>query len=567
MLERLSVRGLGIIDEVELQLSDGFSALTGETGAGKSLLVESLKLLSGQRAQSDLVRSGDALLRVEGWFRVGEDQHVAEILDDLGVIYEGDLVVRREVVAGGRSRCWLNDVTVTAAALARIAPHLLAIHGQHEQHGLADGAVQRELVDLYAGHDDLLSAVRAAFAKWGETSSEAHRLRQASASRGDRLDAISFQIAEIDSAQTRPGEDNDLLQRRQLLRHAARLREASDDLLRRLTDDEDSAVDALARAERRLDVMAECGLAVEGARERLAEARVHAEEVAREVRALAEAVAEDPAELEATESRLHRLEQLMLKYGSPVERVMERRDELIAERRELEGVADRLGEVEAAADAALADYDSVAARLDQSRDDAGRSLADAIGGVLAELNMAGTTLRFQWQSRPDEHSPLVRDGTAVAFDADGVEVCELQIAANPGEEPRSMARIASGGELSRIHLAVRTVLLKPRHRAGLTLLFDEVDTGLGGTAASALAGLLSDLAREHQVLVVTHLPQVAAQATSQHRIEKVLHKGRAVTRVSTLDREGREAELARMLSGGEVTPSARAHARTLLEGR
>ncbi len=564
MLERLQVAGLGIIEEVRLELGAGFSALTGETGAGKSLLVESLKLLSGQRAQSDLVRSGDDLLRVEGVFRFGEDPAVVEILDDLGIVCDGELVVRREVVAAGRSRCWLNDVTVTAAALARMAPHLLAVHGQHEQHGLAESAVQRTLVDLYAGHDALLCEVGGAFSQWLEASREAERLRAASAHRRDRLDAISFQILEIERVDPRPGEDDELLRRRQLLRHAARLQEASDDLLARLTDGEESAVDALARAERRLDTMTECGLAVNGARERLAEARVHAEEVAREVRALVAGVEQDPAELENIESRLHQLEQLMLKYGSSIQRVLDRRDELLAERSELDGIADRLAQTEAETAAALAVYDDQARRLDSSRREAGRSLAEAIQEVLAQLNMAGTTLRFSWQPRPDDRSELVRDGVAVAFDADGVEHCELEIAANPGEPPRSMARIASGGELSRIHLAVRTVLLGPRRRGGLTLLFDEVDSGLGGTAAAALAGLLSDLALEHQVLVVTHLPQVAARAGRQYRIEKVLVGGRAVTRIGDLDQEGREMELARMLSGGEVTPSARAHARTLL---
>jgi DNA repair protein RecN (Recombination protein N) len=312
--------------------------------------------------------------------------------------------------------------------------------------------------------------------------------------------------------------------------------------------------------------MAECGLDVAGARERLTEARVHAEEVAREVRELVSNLAEDPSELEAVESRLHRLEQLMLKYGSPLERVLEHRDELMAERLDLDGVEDRLSEAEAAAAASLAEYDRRAGRLDAARREAGRSLTEAVEAVLAKLDMAGTTLRFRWQPRPDDRSPLRRDGQPVAFDEGGVDLCELQIAANPGEEPRSMARIASGGELSRIHLAVRTVLLGPRRGSGLTLLFDEVDSGLGGTAAAALAGLLADLAVQHQVLVVTHLPQVAARAAHHHRVEKVPLDGRAVTRVRVLDPDGREEEIARMLSGGQLTATARSHARTLLEG-
>ena len=566
MLERLEVRGLGIIECVELELDEGFSALTGETGAGKSLLVESLNLISGRRAQSDLVRTGDERLLVEGWFRPGENHGLSAALDELGVPFDGELVVRREVSEAGRSRCWLNDVTVTASALQRVAPYLLAIHGQHEQHGLSDGAVQRALVDRFAGHDDLRDQVATAYEDWQDASQEVKRLRLASERRRDRLDTIAFQLAEIQSAAPQSGEDEELVQRRQLLRHAVRLGEASAALLGGLADDDGAVVDALAQAERELEAMADCGLEVESARERLIEARVHAEEVAREVRGLVAGVQEDPAELDAVESRLHRLDQLMLKYGSPLEQVLNHQEALVSERLELEGVEDSLQQAEVEADAALAAFDEVAGRLDESRRAAGALLAESITGVLDELKMAGTTLAFRWRPRPDERSPLVREGTACAFDSEGVEQCELLIAANPGEELRTMARIASGGELSRLHLALRTVLLGRRQTSGLTLLFDEVDSGLGGTTASVLAGVLAALALEHQTVVVTHLPQVAARASRQYRVEKVMRDGRAVTRVAVLDAEERESELARMLSGGELTDTAREHARTLLGG-
>ena len=565
MLERLNVRGLGIIEGVELEFTGGFSALTGETGAGKSLLVESLKLLSGQRSQSEMVRTGDAKLWVEGRFRLPAANPLDAVLEELGVTADGELVVRREVSEAGRSRCWLNDVGVTVNALQRIAPFLLAIHGQHEQHGLSDATIQRALVDRYAGHDHLVARVRDAFGRWQKADTEVKRLRSASARRRDRLDAVAFQLAEIESVDPKPDEDEDLLKRRLLLRHAARLHDASSSVLRRLLDEEGSAVDGLAQAERGLDTIAECGLDVEGARERLAEARVHAEEVAREVRQLIADVDQDPNALEAVESRLHQLDQLMLKYGSPVAKVLEHRLTLLADRDELAGVEDRLGTAEEAAKAALEDYDLVSAELDVARCEAGRSFAEAIVEVLEDLAMEGTTLDFRWQPRTEDGSPLTRDGVAVAFDHEGVEQCELLIAANPGEEPRPMSRIASGGELSRLHLALRTVLLGRREAAGLTLLFDEVDSGLGGTTASALAGLLAGLAAEHQVLVVTHLPQVAARAERQYLIEKVLSNGRAVTSTSALDAEARELELARMLSGGELTESARSHARTLME--
>ncbi len=565
MLERLSVRGLGIISTVELELDAGFTVLTGETGAGKSLLVESLKLLAGQRAQSDMVRTGEDRLHVEGVFAVSPETPVAAILDDLGVPRLEAVVLRREVTGGGRGRAWINDVAVTAGALQRIAPHLLSIHGQHEQHGLADGDVQRRLVDDFGSHEDLLEETAQSFAAWREAAADLERLRTQQATRRDRLDTISFQLQEIEGVGPSEGEDDELRRRRLVLRNASRLADLTSSLLDRLSDGESSVVDGLARAERELAAIAECGVPLDGGVERLTEARVHVEEVVREVQALGADVNADPGELESTESRLHALEKLMLKYGSSLSDVLAHRESLLRERRELVSVEERLDHAKAEADRALAEFDTNAAALDAARSAAGEALATAIEGVLARLAMEGTRLEFQWQPRADASSPLVRDGVSVAFGADGVDECVLLIAANPGEELRPMARIASGGELSRVHLAIRTVLRKRRSAGGLSLLFDEVDSGLGGATAAALAALLADLAADDQVLVVTHLPQVAAMARSHFRIEKVVEKGRATTRVAALDDGEREAEVARMLAGGELTESARAHARVLLD--
>jgi len=246
--------------------------------------------------------------------------------------------------------------------------------------------------------------------------------------------------------------------------------------------------------------------------------------------------------------------------------VVEHHAALVAERGRLEEAEDRLGAAAAAAAAALDEFAASAGRLDAIRSQAGATLARAVETVLSRLNMAGTRVEFRWQPRIDVGSPLRRDGVGVAFDAGGVNECELLIAANPGEEPRPMSRIASGGELSRIHLAIRTVLRSARPGGDLTLLFDEVDSGLGGATAAALAALLADLATTDQVLAVTHLPQVAAAAGSHLRIDKIGRDGRAVTRVSVLDGEDRELELARMLAGDEIGTSARAHARSLLGG-
>jgi len=565
VLERLQVRSLGIIDAVELELGPGFVVLTGETGAGKSLLVESLKLLAGQRAQADMVRSGEPRLSVEGWFSVDPSSPQAALLDDLGVTGDGTAVIRREVARTGRSRAWINDVTVTASSLQALAPHLLAIHGQHEQHGLADAAVQRRLVDEFGDHAGSLGQVREAFAQWSAAAQALQRLRSAQDRRRDRLDTISFQLAEIDAVAPRPDEDVELALRRQLLRNAVRLLEVSGAVLERLSENDGAAVDSLAQAERDVEEMIACGLPLTGGVERLAEARVLVEEVVREVQHMVGGVQEDPAELEAVESRLHRIEQLLLKYGSPISSVIDHRERLVAERCELEQVEEHVQAASAEVEKALATYAELAEDLDRARGETGERLAGAVEEVLGRLNMAGTRLQFRWAAQFDNVSPLVRDGRGVAFGEDGVEECAVMIAPNPGEELRPMARIASGGELSRLHLALRTALRGRQGDSGLTLLFDEVDSGLGGAAAAALAKLLADLAIHDQVLVVTHLPQVAARAAVHFRVEKVMDDGRAVTRVEMLGGEERELELARMLAGEELSVSARAHARSLLE--
>lgn len=566
MLERLSVRSLGIIDAVELEPDPGFVVLTGETGAGKSLLVESLKLLAGQRATSELVRSGEERLVVEGVFRIDRTPALREPLAELGVEHDGWLTIRRELTAEGRGRAWLNDLSVTAGALQRIAPHLLAIHGQHEQYGLADPETQCRLVDEYGSHAEHLGRVAAAFAEWQEIEDERRRLEEARARRRDRLDAIAFQIAEIDAVAPRADEDDALRERRQVLRHAVRLLELSGSVLERLGEGERvGVVDELARAGREVEEMAECGLPLEGAAARLAEARMAAEEVLREVQDLATAIEQDPAELDAVETRLARLDQLMLKYGSPLARVLEHRETLAEERDALTGVEERLGDVERAAREALEAYAKEAEALDAARAEAGKRLLDAVQEVLGRLSMAGTRLELWWQPRAEPSSPLERDGVRVAFSASGVAVPELRIAPNPGEELRPMARIASGGELSRLHLALRTALRARHGGERLTLLFDEVDSGLGGATAAALARLLADLAAADQVLVVTHLPQVAAAADCHFRVEKVEREGRAVTRVKRLSPAGREEEVARMLAGQRLGESALAHARSLLE--
>ncbi len=569
MLERLHVVNLGIIREVELSLEPGLTVLTGETGAGKSLLVGSLNLLGGGRASSDLVRTGSDSLRVEATFRIAPDHPARAPLELLGVSMdeEAGLVVRREVTAQGRSRAWINDVAVTASGLQTVASWLLAVHGQHDQHGLADPSVQRHMVDDYAGHDGLLEKVAESFAEWEAEEADRRRLEAARAARRDRLDAITFQLGEIERIGPEPGEDETLVARRSVLQHAVRLGELGAALLERLGEGGRPLVNELARAKREAEEMAALGLRMESVVVAVAEAGVLVEEALREVQEAVAGLEHDPGALDELESRLHGLETLMLKYGSPLDAVLRHRDGLLRERAELESLGENLEAARERADTALAAYDAAAIELQRSREAAGRELLRDVSSILAELAMAGTRLEFSWEARSQTGSPLHRGDVAVSFDESGIELCDLLIAANKGEDLRPMAKIASGGELSRLHLALRTALRRRQGEAPMTLLFDEVDSGLGGATADALGVLLEDLSATDQLLVVTHLPQVAAHARDHFRVEKVEQNGRTVTRVDKLRGRERQEELARMMSGGRVTDSALAHAKSLMKER
>lgn len=564
MLERLQVRSLGIIEDVTVTFGQGFSALTGETGAGKSLLVESLELIAGGRASAELVRTGDEKLVVEAWFEVPSSESLGVEFDDLGVPNADEVIIRREVNAAGRSRCWVNDTPVTVGGLQRVASHLLAIHGQHEHYGLAEQEAQRRLIDTFGDLRSEAAEVREAWQRWVELSGEVRRLETARDRRRDRLDVINFQEAEIGALSLTPGEDDQLRAKRLRLRHVARLQALTSGVVEGLGDRDGSVVEELARSERAVAEMAECGVDIDELLRLVTEARVISEEALREVRGIGGDLRDDPAELEGVEGRLHALEQIMLKYGGTLEEVLDHGKSLRAERKELEKVEDLLESSRRDTAAALEVFDAAARRLQGERLRSSELMAQEISHILKRLDMAGTRLEFRWTLRPEGASPLIRDGRPVAFGADGVEEAELLLAVNEGEDLRPLAKVASGGELSRLHLAVRTVLRQRGPSQGLTLLFDEVDSGLGGGTASALAGLLDDLARHDQVLVVTHLAQVAGRAQSHFRVEKAVNGGRTTTSVSKVEGEARTQEVARMVAGEAVTDATRSHAVELI---
>lgn len=566
MLNELEVHDLGIIDSIRLEFSPGFTVLTGETGAGKSLLVQSLQLLGGGRADAEQVRSGCGRLLVEGCFASPGGAVAGGILAELGVPAGSELVIRREVTSAGRSRAWINDVPVTVGTLQRIAPFILAVHGQHEQRGLSDPSTHLALVDAAGGLGEVVGRVAEAFDAWQEARSALARQRAALAGRRNRLDVIAFEIREIEEVAPREGEDVELREERTWLRHAERIAELIGTARAALGGDGGSV--ALARAARALRELAELGLQVGDAAQGLEQAQWLAEEAEREVARLFDRTPADSARLEAVESRLASLERLTRKYGGTITTVLEHLAELRAEELHLASVEEDVSRLEAEEARCLQSYLSLAGELTRLRRGAAERLCRRVVEVLKRLAMPHVALRLQLGLRQSAQGPATVDGVRVEPARSGIDEGEILISTNPGEEMRPLARVASGGELSRVHLAIRTVLRElNQDRQNLTLLFDEVDAGIGGRVADELGRLLAELGDRDQVLVVTHLPQVASRASTHLAVQKVAAGGRSVTRVEALEGDSRVEEVVRMLGGTATTPAARQHARQLLRRR
>lgn len=554
MIELLRIRDFALVDEVELELEAGFTAITGETGAGKSILLQALGLLLGERASREGVRAGAENARVEGLFSpAGPARHAAAVvLEEAGIPWEpGEpLVVARTVGADGRSRAHVNGSLASLALLARLGEHLVEVSSQHQHQGLLREETHRGLLDasLDNGGREALDAYRETFERWRAVGAEVIRLEALEARARERAEILRYQIQEIRAANPEPGEDARLRQERDLLVHAEKLLEAYGEAEAELYSGAEAALDRLARAVRAVEDASRRDPASAPILELLAEAKAPLEEAAlrlRERRAVLEA---DPRRLEVVEERLETLRRLERKYGAGSEGVLRKLHALEEELWEAEHTEIALEKAREARRREGESLESAVSLLRENRCRAAVELARRVGAELEAL-------------------ALGRSAFSVAVDAgepgpEGADEVRFLLAPNPGEPALPLARIASGGELSRVLLALKNAL---RDAGVATLVFDEVDAGIGGAVADAVGERLDALAPACQVLCITHLPQIAGRAARHLRVEKLAEGGRTVIRVRTLGPEDRVEELARMLGGRRVTPTTREHARELLE--
>ena len=548
MLTELRVRDLATIADVTLQLGPGLNVLTGETGAGKSMLIDALSLLLGERAAGGSVRPGAGKSVVEGAFE-GIDAATRRRIEDLGLdVEDGRVVVRREVSSEGRSRAWVNGSPTTAAVLAQLGALLVDLHGQHETQSLLHAEAQREILDAFAHAEPDASAVAEAHAAVAAIKSEEAGLLARRDEVRRRADYLRHVVGEIDGAKVKVGEDEALQLEARRLSQAGTLVEQAQRVVEALEGEEGNALAALGLADRAITGLEKVDPGVAAWRELLDAGYANLSELARLAGEYAGSVQEDPDRLSYVERRRDLLFRLTGKYGSSLDLVLETRDQAAAELELLDTAEVDLRSLAARRTAAEAAARTAALALTARRREGSERLTRGVNRLLPQLGLPGGKLTVQLTS-------LAEPG------AYGQETIQLDVQLNQGLDAKPLARVASGGELSRLMLALKVVLVK--HDAIATLVFDEVDQGIGGETGAQVGAALAEVAERHQVLVITHLPQIAARADGHLAVSKRARGGIATSDVQVLFGEDRVNEIARML-GDTEGDAARRHAQALL---
>ena len=536
MLRLLRIEHLAVIDEVQVEFEPGLNVLTGETGAGKSMLVEAVGLLMGGRASADLIRTGETHASVQAEFDAADRT----------------LIVRRDINAQGRSRAFVDDTLVTAAALEGETAPLVELHGQHEHQTLLDPQSHLLLLDEYAGLAPSRDRVADAYRNWKRLQSEFDAFQMDERERAARLDLLKFQVGELDKAKLRAGEDEELETNRRVLASADKLQRICGEAYAALYESDEAVLARLGAVWKRVSELAETDPSFQPHLDARDGIKSQLEDLAETLRSYGDALDASPARLHEVEDRLALLERLRRKYGPTLADVMVRKDALARQLDALENADERRAGLEAETRAARDGFLQLARELSRARRAAATRFGSAIQRLLADLAMGRTQFDLRFEAEPSES----------AWSETGIDVAECYLSANVGEDPRPLARIASGGELSRVMLAIRT--LAAAGAPGKTLIFDEVDAGIGGRVADVVGKTLRGIGESFQVLCITHLPQIAAAGHAHFHISKSVAGGRTQTRVVRLSETERVEELARMIGGASPTTAALAAARELL---
>lgn len=577
MLRLLNIVNFAVIDRLQVEFKQGLNVLSGETGSGKSILLDALGLLLGDRSSVDLIRTGENRAFVEGVFDIDGNTPLEELLADAGVdVSEGEALIRRELVANGRGRIFINNQVANVGLLKSIQPHLVDIHGQGDQQSLLSPDAHLNLFDAFAGASKNRARASQAYDNLQRLARELDEIRQSESERLQTLDMINFQISELEQARLTPNEDAELEAERNLLVNAERLADLSGDAYRRIYDDENSILSSLAVAQKRINDLAAVDNRFAPYMDQLSTVKHVLNDVAFFLGEYYGSIQASPDRLSAVDDRLMELNRLKRKYGDSVAAALENLAKLMERREQLMNSDEHCQLLEAGVRRALSDYGKESSALSDLRRGASAKFENAVNEELKEVSLGAA--RFSVRLSASQKSHLAQKLQSLLGDAPGNGVSavdnagvrragnedvEFLFSANPGEELRPMNGVASGGELSRLMLALKTITapsLFPK-----TLIFDEIDAGIGGKAADAVGMRLRRLAKTNQVLCVTHQLQIARYADAHFLVNKDVVNGRTLTNVVELDEQGRIEELARMIGGSEITASARKHAKELIK--
>jgi DNA repair protein RecN (Recombination protein N) len=561
VLTCLRVRSFAIIEALEVELDAGLNIVTGETGAGKSILVDALQLVLGARGRPEVVRTDADAAEVEALFDLSGQTEVLQSLRDQGVETDGELLIRRVVTSTGRTRAYVNGRLVTLAQLKEVTKGLADISSQHEYHSLADARHHLSYLDAFANHGALLDEVGQAYAALSEAAARLEEVVTEERGKADREDLLRYQVDEIESLREALESEEALLVERERLRHAERLRTASGEAEAQLYSDDDSICGAIARIAGSLEQASTFDPSLEPIATQVREALLQLEDAASELGSYAQDLSFDPARLGTLEDELDRLSRVKRKYGSTSEEVLAYRNHAAAELDALERYEERLDRHQRDLDEALEEASRVAVTLRTKRKAAAAKLSKAISGELSSLGMGEAKVTVELAAL--EGGPRELQVRGARLSPTGIDHAELLIAPNRGEEAKPLRKIASGGELSRAMLAIKRVL------AGIgpasLYVFDEVDAGVGGAVAEVIGRKIHEVARHSQVLCVTHLPQISAYADAHYRVHKEVIGKRTKSDIRLLTKNERLEEIARMLGGVTVTDQARAAAEALIQ--
>ena len=562
MLVQLHIENYALVDRAVVEFGPGFNVLTGETGAGKSMIIGALGLALGQRAHTDMLRAEDKPTLVEALFDVAAYPHLSELLHALGITVEDATLLLKRVLTKSGSRCYINAQLATVAMLQQAGQCLVGILGQHQQQTLLQREQQLALLDNFGKLTEESVALQHAYQHYHTLEQHYRRIRQEEQQRQQRLDLLQFQLQEIAQAQLQPGEEERLTQERHLLLNAERLYALSQDAYAALYRDETSALTMLATALEKLTQLTTLDASQQHLHADLQQSYYLIEEVARSLLAYGERMEVDPARLQAIDDRLVEIARLQRKYGPTISAILQYHEKLRREQQDWERHGERLTELTAELGRARQALKSLAITLSDKRRQAAERLQHVVQHELQELNMANTVFQVAHTLRYHPQGELRVGTERVTLTADGIDEVEYLFSPNPGQPPKPIARIASGGELSRVMLAMKSILAREDQIP--TLIFDEVDAGIGGKTAKIVGEKLRHIARSHQVFCITHLPQIASQGEQHYRIAKSVQANHTATDIQPLNFTERIEEIARMSGGKEITDITRRHAKEML---